>query len=116
MVLATIAVLLRLVARRVSATKYGNDDLLIVLALVSALVSFISYVLTHDENLIQRNRSPTMVGPRTGFIVLVAYARYIFGCFFERARCLLPHSGSLTVRMRAIPDYRMVHDDTNLSI
>ena len=116
MVLATIAVLLRLVARRVSATKYGIDDLLIVLALVSALANFISYVLTHDVNLSQRKRSPTMVGPRTGFIVPVAYARYISGCFFGRARRLLPPSGSLTARMRALSDYRMVHDDANLSL
>ena len=34
MVLATIAVSLRLIARRVSPNNYGMDDLLIVLALV----------------------------------------------------------------------------------
>ena len=39
MVLATIAVSLRFFARWVSATKYGMDDLLIVFALVSDLIS-----------------------------------------------------------------------------
>ena len=74
MVLATIAVSLRLAARQFSTTKYGIDDILIILALVSGSACIL-HILKSDENhdqtksFVQSRREPKMVIIVRGYMV-----------------------------------------------